>query len=83
MLVIPTGVVTEFTEPFTLPVTVVTLAGVEAFKLVFIVAVKSPAVGALVKFVTVVMVPAVIFVGDAITEGTVTPAAADIVWPAN
>jgi hypothetical protein len=30
--------------------------------LVFIVAVKSPAVGALVRFVTVVIVPAVMFV---------------------
>lgn len=50
--------------------------GVAALRLVFIVAVKSPAVGAFVRFVTVVIVPAVIFVGLETLDGNVTPAAA-------
>jgi hypothetical protein len=43
---------------------------------VFIAAVKSPTVGALVRFVAVVIVPAVMFVGLATEFGNVTPAAA-------
>jgi hypothetical protein len=43
---------------------------------VAIVEVRSPAVGAFVRFVTVVIVPAVIFVGLATEVGNVTPAAA-------
>ena len=43
---------TEATEPVTLP----TLTGVAAFKLVFIAAVKSPDVGAFVRLVVVATV---------------------------
>ena len=48
--------------------------------LVFIVAVKSPDVGALVRLVTVVIVPAVMLVGLAMLDGKVTPAAAVTAW---
>lgn len=60
--------------------------GVEAVAAVvtdaFIVAVKSPDVGAFVRFVTVVIVPAVIFVVLAsVAFGNVTVPEADAVWP--
>jgi len=65
----------------TILVLAVTAASAAVWTLVFIVAVKSPLVGALVRLVTVVIVPAVIFVGVArpfcifATASAFTPAA--------
>jgi hypothetical protein len=56
------------------PLTVAT--GVAALSEVFMAAVKSPTVGALVRLVAVVTVPAVMLVGLATDAGKVTPAAA-------
>ena len=78
--------VTLPTEPTTLPETdaAIGVAAVAAVvTLVFIVAVRSPTVGAFVKFVTVVIVPAVMFVGLDTEDGNVTPAAAVTVCPAS
>ena len=73
------------TLPPTLPVTLATALAATAVPIdVFMVLVKSPFVGELVRFVTVVIVPAVIFVVDAgaagirsvlalIASSTVTP----------
>ena len=63
--VIDTAATTDPTEPVTLPTAPMTDAGVAAFNDVFIAAVKSPAVGALVRVVVVVIVPPVILVVDA------------------
>jgi len=74
------------TLPPTLPVTAaaVGVAAVAAVvTLVFMVAVRSPFVGAFVRLVTVVIVPAVILVGLATELGKVTTAAAVTVCPAS
>ena len=72
------------TLPPTLPVTLATALAATAVPIdVFMVAVKSPALGAFVRFVTVVIVPAVMFVGLATDVGNVTPAAAVTVCPAS
>jgi hypothetical protein len=71
-LILPTLPVTF---PPTLPITLATADAATAVPILpFIVVVKSPLVGALVKLVTVVIVPPVILVGLATVEGNVTPA---------